>query len=219
MSRPVPSPFDEGNDGTIGHTILAVAVLDRADRRSGTATPLNDAMFQSLRGDAGAKLRSIVSDVIATSLFGRSCRLRATFEIFSTISCPSTTSPKMVCLPGEPVGIGDRDEELRSVGVRPGVGHREFAGFVEAVRRAFGFVFELVAGAAHAGALRVSTLNHEIGNDAMKNRPVVERSLALRARCWDVSIRGRLRQVRQSWRRFSELPSQIVGKRCCLRWS
>src|SRR5215469_17053967 len=43
--------------------------------------------------------RSIVTDSSTTSLCGLSCVLRATLEILSTTSCPSTTSPKMVCLP------------------------------------------------------------------------------------------------------------------------
>src|SRR5260370_14307658 len=43
------------------------------------------------------------------------------------------------------------------------------------MRRTFGLVFELVAGTAHAGALRVSALNHEVGNHAMKNRSMIKR--------------------------------------------
>src|SRR5258708_35306123 len=43
------------------------------------------------------------------------------------------------------------------------------------MRRTLGLVFELVAGAAHAGALRVSALNHEVGNHTMKNRSVIKR--------------------------------------------
>src|SRR5438132_2034094 len=42
---------------------------------------------------------SITTDCTTTSLFGLSCRLRGTLTIFSTASCPSITSPKMVCLP------------------------------------------------------------------------------------------------------------------------
>ena len=40
-------------------------------------------------------------------------------------------------------------------------------------------VGELVAGTAAAGAFRVAALNHEIGNDAMKNGAVVERLAGL----------------------------------------
>src|SRR5215831_3025117 len=43
--------------------------------------------------------RSMVTDCSTTSLLGRSWRPRGTVEILSTTSCPSTTSPKMVCLP------------------------------------------------------------------------------------------------------------------------
>src|SRR5205807_3734954 len=62
---------------------------------------------------------------------------------------------------GKPVGVADGDEELRAVSVRAGIGHGELPRLVELVLRTFGLVFELVAGAAHASALRVSTLNHE----------------------------------------------------------
>jgi hypothetical protein len=50
------------------------------------------------------------------------------------------------------------------------------------VGRTFGFVFELVAGASHAGALRVAALDHEVGNDAMKNRSVVKAVFGFLAR-------------------------------------
>src|SRR5262249_23667000 len=43
--------------------------------------------------------RSITTDSITTSLFGRSWRLRGTEAILLATSCPSITSPKIVCLP------------------------------------------------------------------------------------------------------------------------
>ena len=77
-------------------------------------------------------------------------------------------------LTGEPLGRRDRDEELRAVSVRAGVRHCEFAGPIELMRRAFGFILELITGAAHASALRIATLDHEVGNHAMKNGAIVQ---------------------------------------------
>src|SRR5258708_6173122 len=77
-------------------------------------------------------------------------------------------------LAGQPAGVGDGDEELRAIGVGAGVGHGEFAGLLEAVLRALGLVGELVAGAAHAGALGVAALDHELRNHAMEDAAVVE---------------------------------------------
>src|SRR5450759_1409816 len=77
-------------------------------------------------------------------------------------------------LAGEPVSVADGDEKLRSVGVGAGVGHRQLSSLVEAVWRTFGFVFELVAGAAETGAQRVAALNHEVGDYAMENGAMVK---------------------------------------------
>jgi len=85
-------------------------------------------------------------------------------------------------LAGEPVGIGDRDEELRSICIWTGIGHGEFAGFVETVGRTLRFILELVTGAAGTGTLGISALNHEIGNYAVKNGSVIEGVFALLAR-------------------------------------
>src|SRR5882724_12292613 len=65
------------------------------------------------------------------------------------------------------------DEKLAAVGIGSGVGHREFAG-LGMLQRSVKFVGEFVAWAAHAGAVRAAALNHEIGNDAVKNQAVVE---------------------------------------------
>ena len=74
-------------------------------------------------------------------------------------------------LAGEPAGVGNGDEELAAVGVGAGVGHGEFAGLLEAVCGALGFVSELVAGAAHAGAFGVAALDHEVGMTRWKMVP------------------------------------------------
>src|SRR5829696_1682622 len=71
------------------------------------------------------------------------------------------------------------DEELGAVGVGPGVGHGQVAGTVEAVGPA-DLVLELVAGAAPAGAERVAALDHEVGDDPVEDRPLIEGSLLLR---------------------------------------
>jgi hypothetical protein len=50
----------------------------------------------------------------------------------------------------------------------------QLARLVELVWRALGLILEAVAGPAHAVAGRIAALNHEVGNDAMENRAVVE---------------------------------------------
>src|SRR5882724_1620660 len=74
------------------------------------------------------------------------------------------------------------DKELRAIGVGPGISHREFSRLVELMRRAFGLVLELVTGAAHAGAGRIATLDHEVGDHAMEDGSVVQPVFALVAR-------------------------------------
>src|SRR3954451_1261807 len=63
------------------------------------------------------------------------------------------------------------DEELRPVRVRPRVGHGQRAAHDLVV---VDLVLELVAGTARAGALRAAALDHEVGDDAMEDEPVVE---------------------------------------------
>ena len=77
-------------------------------------------------------------------------------------------------LAGEPIGGDCGDEELAAVGAGAGVGHRQFAGLVELMARALGLILETITGATHAGAGRIATLNHEVGNDAMEDGAVVE---------------------------------------------
>jgi len=65
------------------------------------------------------------------------------------------------------------DEELASVGVGAGIGHREGSRFImfQLGRK---FILKRIAGPAAARAGRVSGLDHEFGDDAMKNDPVIE---------------------------------------------
>ena len=65
-----------------------------------------------------------------------------------------------------------RDEELRAVGARAGVRHREDAGAVVLERRVE-LVAELVARAAGAGAGGVAALGHEALDDAVERDAVV----------------------------------------------
>src|SRR6266851_5352457 len=84
-------------------------------------------------------------------------------------------------LAGEPLCGRYGDEKLRAIGIGAGVGHGQLAGLVEAVRRALGFVFKLIARASETCACWVATLDHEIGNHAVKDGAVVEAVLALLA--------------------------------------
>src|SRR3984957_1827529 len=77
-------------------------------------------------------------------------------------------------LAGEPAGVGYGDEELAAVGVGAGVRHGELSFFLEAMFGALGFVGELVAGAAHAGAFGVAALDHELRDDAVEDGSVIE---------------------------------------------
>ena len=64
------------------------------------------------------------------------------------------------------------NKELGTVGVWSGVGHGNGA---PAVLFGDGFVGKFVAGATHAGTKRITTLDHEPFDDAVKNDAVVER--------------------------------------------
>src|SRR5262245_43122082 len=83
------------------------------------------------------------------------------------------------------LGRGD-EEELRAVGVRAGVGHRErAAGDLVVVD----LVLELVAGTAGAGALRAAALDHEVLDDTVEDEAVVK------------ALAGELLEVRNGLRR------------------
>src|SRR3954454_5129449 len=72
----------------------------------------------------------------------------------------------------EPRRLGGRDdEELRAVRVRAGVRHRERAADDLVV---VDLVLERVAGAARAGAGRVTPLDHEVLDHAVEDHAVVE---------------------------------------------
>src|SRR5262249_10172794 len=83
--------------------------------------------------------------------------------------------------------VGGDDEELRAVGVRTRVRHREGAADDLVVVE---LVLELVAGPARPVALRAAALDHEVGDDAVEAEPVVEaRGGELR------EVLGRLRRL------------------------
>ena len=66
--------------------------------------------------------------------------------------------------------VVDRDEELRAVRVRTGVGHRDRAQRVLTLHR---LVTELVARAAAAGALGAAALDHELRDHPVEREAVV----------------------------------------------
>ena len=63
------------------------------------------------------------------------------------------------------------DEELRAVGVRAGVGHRDRSRLVLTLH---GLVLEAVSRASSTCALRAATLDDEVVDDAMEGETVVE---------------------------------------------
>src|SRR5512144_333650 len=74
-----------------------------------------------------------------------------------------------------------RDEELRPVRVRPGVGVGELAGLVEEVLPRLELVRDRVAGPAHSLSEGIAPLDHEARDHAVEDGPVVERLLRLLA--------------------------------------
>src|SRR5271166_2263713 len=58
------------------------------------------------------------------------------------------------------------DEELRAVGVRPTVGHRQAAGLVEGQVGAE-LILKAISGISAPIACRIATLDHEVRDDAM----------------------------------------------------
>src|SRR3954453_4105557 len=69
--------------------------------------------------------------------------------------------------------LAHRDEELRAVRPRPGVGHGQQVRTVE-LQLGVELVLELVAGAAVALPERVTALDHEAVDDPVEDRAVVE---------------------------------------------
>ena len=90
-----------------------------------------------------------------------------------TTSWPLSYLTEDGVLPVQIFGGDVGDEELASVGVRPGVGHGERADFVT-VLAALNLIFEPIAGTAVAGALRIAALDHEVGDHPVELRAVVE---------------------------------------------
>ena len=76
---------------------------------------------------------------------------------------------------------GHGDEELRSVGPRPGVRHGEHIRVVE-VQLGVDLVLELVAGASGSATQRVASLDHEAVDHAVEDRAVIERLSGLLSR-------------------------------------
>src|ERR1700692_4868190 len=64
--------------------------------------------------------------------------------------------------------------------------------------RAFGLIFELIAGPSHAGALRVAALDHEVRNHAMKNCSIIKAVCGLFAR-------GRMRPLALAFGEFHKV--------------
>ena len=117
---------------------------------------------------------SITTLCTLTSLFGRSFRPRGTFTIFSTTSWPSTTSPKMVCLPVSH-GVGATVmKNCEPLVFGPAFAIASLPGLSNLCGEPLVSSSNLIAGAAHAGTFRVPALDHEIGNDAMKNRAIIQ---------------------------------------------
>src|SRR5690606_8409355 len=91
-------------------------------------------------------------------------------------------------------GRADGDEELRAVGARAGVRHREQVAAVE-LQLGVELVGELVARAAAAGAGGVATLDHEAVDDAVEDRAVVERTAGLALGVLGLVLLGALSQA------------------------
>src|SRR6266568_9443478 len=70
---------------------------------------------------------------------------------------------------GEPRCGRNGDKKLASIGSGATVGHGQLAGLVELVGRALSLVLKAVAGTTHSRACGVAALDHEVGNDAVKN--------------------------------------------------
>src|ERR1700733_9385090 len=77
-------------------------------------------------------------------------------------------------LTGEPLRRRNSDKELRPVGVGAGIGHSQLARRIQAVGRALGLIGEFITWTAHSVARRISALNHEVGNNAVKNSAVIK---------------------------------------------
>ena len=70
------------------------------------------------------------------------------------------------------------DEELAAIGVGSSIRHRQQTRLVEP-QSTVGLVFESVAGPTATRTQPVATLDHELGDDAVKDRAIVERCAGL----------------------------------------
>ena len=122
---------------------------------------------------------SIFTFVIEMGFSGRSPGLLvAVRPIFSTTSIPSTTSPKMLCLLSSHGVAASVMKNWLPLVFGPALAIESRPGLVVAQLRAE-LVGEFVAGAAGSRAQRIAPLNHEAFDDAMKDEPVIKRTLRL----------------------------------------
>src|SRR5215469_7976926 len=68
---------------------------------------------------------------------------------------------------------GHGDEKLAAIGIGAGVRHGKHTR-LRMAKCGMEFIGELIAGAAPSGALRTSTLDHEVRNHAVKDDAVIE---------------------------------------------
>ena len=80
----------------------------------------------------------------------------------------------------EPWGRFLDDKELATVGVGSGVSHGQDAGF-RVLEIGIEFVLEAISRTTGAVAQRIAPLDHKAGDDAMKDRAVIERPLYFRS--------------------------------------
>ena len=129
-------------------------------------------MAAVLVGPGGVSYSESSTRSIVCGSSGRSEASVAVPSTAVTTSIPSSDRAEDGVLAVEPGrGVGGDDEELRAVGVRPGVGHRQRALDHLVVVE---LVLEAVAGAAGPGSLRAPALDHEVGDDPVEDQAVVE---------------------------------------------
>ena len=151
------------------------------------------------RGQSGAfRAQEIVIDSMTTGSVGRSLPSVAVVAIASTTCCESAsvTSPKIVWRRFRCGVLPDGDEELRAVGARARIGHRQQVGLVE-LQLGVELVGELVARAAATGSGRVAALDHEALDHPVKDRAIVERARGAARRVLGRVLLGALRQANE----------------------
>ena len=116
------------------------------------------------------------------AFFGLSCAPRGALLIFSAISCPSTTSPKIVCLPVSHSVFAVVMKNCEPFVFGPAFAIASLPGLPKRWGEPLVSSSNLISGTAHAVARRVAALDHEVGNHAVEDRAVVELVARLRAR-------------------------------------